>query len=101
MSGIGTSCWFKNARGKVFCLSECFYVCFEGSQFLLDDAAILQVQPEEADSILFIADMVKIVGKLFQLATSSDVTSFEMALLWQTTTDHHTIRAALNRIQDV
>ena len=71
---------------------------FEGSQFLLDDAAILQVQPEEADAILFVTDVIEIVGEFFQLTSSCDVAGFKVTLLGQTAADHHTVRTttALN-----
>ena len=74
---------------------------FEGSQFLLDDAAILQVQPEEADAILFVTDVIEIVGEFFQLTSSCDVAGFKVTLLGQTAADHHTVRTTLNRVQDV
>ena len=56
---------------------------FKGCEFLLNDAAILQIEPEEADAIAFVADVVKVVRESFQLAARADVAGFEVALLWQ------------------
>ena len=74
---------------------------FKGCKFLLDDAAVLQIQPEEANAILLVADVIEIIGKLFQLPAGSNIACFEVALIRQTSADHDAVRATLNRVQEV
>lgn len=101
ISGISTPNCLRYTRGEVMGRSEGCYLRFKGCKFLLDDAAVLQIQPEEANAILFIADVIKIIGKFFQLSAGCDVASFKVTLLGQTTADHHAIRTALNRVQEI
>ena len=56
---------------------------------------------EQADAILFVTDVIEIVGEFFQLTSSCDVAGFKVTLLGQTAADHHTVRTTLNRVQDV